>query len=244
MKSYCVKQKKETSCVPGSERIRTAKNGRQMSVCVCSECGITKTKFIARKTGGAISNTDFSCGYDLKGKRAGTPEECFKKGQIRRWGIKKLDDGYIDALLADRIIERNEKARARRKIKKPVNALAIIEEPPKRITIDLNDPTQVRTVKVKNKKSKNTKAHIKEIIDKIPYGGYIELEDHVVINMHNGYTIVDLNLINNDEMLNIDFTDLFTFNEYIIYDELSETEAINIIYKLYKKKNKIELMGN
>ena len=91
-----------------------------MSICICSECGITKTKFIAGKTGGAISNSDFSCGYDLKGKRAGTVEECFKKGQIRRWGIKKLDDGYIDALLADRVIDRNEKARARRRAKKPV----------------------------------------------------------------------------------------------------------------------------
>ena len=78
MRSYCVKQKKETSCVPGSERIRTAKNGRQMSVCACSECGITKTKSIARKTEGAISNTDFSCGYDLQGKRTGTVEECLQ----------------------------------------------------------------------------------------------------------------------------------------------------------------------
>ena len=119
MRSYCVKQKKETLCIPGSERITTAKNGRHMSVCVCSECGITKTKFIAEKTGGAISKSDFSCGYDLKGKRAGTAEECFKKGQVRRWGVEKLDDGYIDVLLADRIIDRNMKAKAKRGTRKP-----------------------------------------------------------------------------------------------------------------------------
>ena len=118
MRSYCVKQKKETLCVPGSERITTAKNGRHMSICICSECGITKTKFIREKTGGAISKSDFSCGYDLKGKRAGTAEECFKKGQVRRWGVEKLDDGYIDVLLADRLIDRNRKAKAKRTTKK------------------------------------------------------------------------------------------------------------------------------
>ena len=30
MKSYCVKQKKVTECVPGSERHEQAKNGRLM----------------------------------------------------------------------------------------------------------------------------------------------------------------------------------------------------------------------
>ena len=30
MKSYCVKQKKQTECVPGSEQYKKAKNGRLM----------------------------------------------------------------------------------------------------------------------------------------------------------------------------------------------------------------------
>ena len=47
MRSYCVKQKKQTECVPGSERITTAKNGRHLLKCTCSECGITKTSFVA-----------------------------------------------------------------------------------------------------------------------------------------------------------------------------------------------------
>ena len=52
MKSYCVKQKKQTECVPGSEKIVTTKNGRKMMKCKCAECGITKAKFV-KTTGGA-----------------------------------------------------------------------------------------------------------------------------------------------------------------------------------------------
>jgi len=46
MRSYCVKQKKQTECVPGSERVVKTKNGRTMMKCTCAECKITKTKFI------------------------------------------------------------------------------------------------------------------------------------------------------------------------------------------------------
>ena len=46
MKSYCVKQQKQTECVPGSERVVQARNGRAMMKCKCAECGITKTKFV------------------------------------------------------------------------------------------------------------------------------------------------------------------------------------------------------
>ena len=50
VKSYCVKQKKVTECVPGSER--HAKNGRLMFKCTCAECGITKTKFVKQAGNG------------------------------------------------------------------------------------------------------------------------------------------------------------------------------------------------
>ena len=96
------------------------KNGRQMLMCECAECGATKTRFTMGYTGGAIAKNGFACGYDLKGKRAGTAEECFKKGQIRYWGLNRLDDGQIDYLLSDRKLDRNAKARARRKSKKPI----------------------------------------------------------------------------------------------------------------------------
>ena len=52
MRSYCVKQKKQTECVPGSERIVKAKNGRSMMKCTCAECGITKTKFVKQSGNG------------------------------------------------------------------------------------------------------------------------------------------------------------------------------------------------
>ena len=46
VKSYCVKQKKVTLCVPGSERYETVKNNKLMLKCICSECFITKTQFV------------------------------------------------------------------------------------------------------------------------------------------------------------------------------------------------------
>ena len=54
VKSYCVKQKKQTECVKGSEQYVKAKNGRLMLKCKCSECGITKTKFV-KKTGNGLA---------------------------------------------------------------------------------------------------------------------------------------------------------------------------------------------
>ena len=47
-----MKQKKVTECVPGSERYEKAKNGRLMPKCKCSECGITKTKFVKQAGNG------------------------------------------------------------------------------------------------------------------------------------------------------------------------------------------------
>ena len=54
VKSYCVKQRKQTDCVAGSERHERAKNNRLMLKCVCAECGITKTRFVSEKTGGGF----------------------------------------------------------------------------------------------------------------------------------------------------------------------------------------------
>ena len=46
MKSYCVKQRKVTDCVPGSEQYVKTKNGRNAMKCKCVECGITKFRFV------------------------------------------------------------------------------------------------------------------------------------------------------------------------------------------------------
>ena len=51
VKSYCVKPKKQTECVSGSEKYVKAKNGRIMLECKCSECGIIKTKFVKQNQG-------------------------------------------------------------------------------------------------------------------------------------------------------------------------------------------------
>ena len=49
VKSYCVKQKKQTECVPGSEKYVKTKNGRTMMKCKCFECNIIKTQFVRKQ---------------------------------------------------------------------------------------------------------------------------------------------------------------------------------------------------
>ena len=51
MKTYCVKQRKKTECVPGSETYAMAQKGRRMMKCKCAECGITKTRFVKGRSG-------------------------------------------------------------------------------------------------------------------------------------------------------------------------------------------------
>ena len=46
MISYCLKQKKYTNCLPDSESLVKAKDGRLMMKCTCAECGMTKKQFI------------------------------------------------------------------------------------------------------------------------------------------------------------------------------------------------------
>ena len=66
MRSYCVKQKKQTECQPGSEQYVVTKNGRNAMKCKCSECEITKFRFIkgtaAKKGKGLLlgRNTPFN----------------------------------------------------------------------------------------------------------------------------------------------------------------------------------------
>ena len=48
MKSYCVKQRKQTECKQPSG-YKTAKNGVKMVGCTCAECGIKKYTFLKSK---------------------------------------------------------------------------------------------------------------------------------------------------------------------------------------------------
>ena len=112
MKSYCVKQKKVTDCVSGSERQELAKNGRMMLKCVCAECGITKTKFISSKgasrEGGALFDITNSHSLDeiaLKGL-ANTGAYLARKGAAKaiksdfaKRKIKQTANKYLDSAL-------------------------------------------------------------------------------------------------------------------------------------------------
>ena len=47
MEIYCVKERKRTPSVPGSERYERARNGRLM---LKAKCAITKNRFVREKT--------------------------------------------------------------------------------------------------------------------------------------------------------------------------------------------------
>ena len=57
VKSYCVKQKKQTECMSGSERFERAKNGRLIMKCKCAECKITKARFVSEKMGKGVGES-------------------------------------------------------------------------------------------------------------------------------------------------------------------------------------------
>ena len=48
VKTYCVKQKKQTECIEPSGH-KTSKNGRLMFWCTCAGCGIKKYRFVKSK---------------------------------------------------------------------------------------------------------------------------------------------------------------------------------------------------
>ena len=54
VKSYCVKQKKVTESVPGSEHYVITRNNRSILKSTCAECGITETRFVKKQEGAGI----------------------------------------------------------------------------------------------------------------------------------------------------------------------------------------------
>jgi len=75
MLTYCVKEKKKTACLPGSETFLVTKNGRNAIKCVCSECGATKFRFIKGQNGeglgdilGTFTGSLLKSGTDQVGK--------------------------------------------------------------------------------------------------------------------------------------------------------------------------------
>ena len=77
MLTYCVRQRKQTECVPGSETFLVTKNGRNAMKYQCAECGITKFRFLSGKKqeGGSFDE------LIVKGLAAGT-KGLFNLGRI------------------------------------------------------------------------------------------------------------------------------------------------------------------
>ena len=79
--SHCMKQKKQTECVLGSEKIVTAKNGRLIMKCKCVECGITKTKFIKGQARGGEMAGEALGFFNKKRSSIYSKKEC-RNGKI------------------------------------------------------------------------------------------------------------------------------------------------------------------
>ena len=51
MEVYCVKEKRFTPNVVGSETFATTRNGKRLLKVKCASCGITKTTFVSSAVG-------------------------------------------------------------------------------------------------------------------------------------------------------------------------------------------------
>ena len=54
METYCVKERKKTKCIPGSEEIVKTRGNRFILRCVCANCGILKHSFISNGNLGGL----------------------------------------------------------------------------------------------------------------------------------------------------------------------------------------------
>ena len=92
MLTYCVKQRKQRECVPGSETFLVTKNGRNAMKCQCAECGITKFRFISKREGGSFDE------LIVKGLAAGT------KGLLnlgRRGAARVIKSDFTEAKMKE-----------------------------------------------------------------------------------------------------------------------------------------------
>ena len=98
MRSYCIKENKQTECTPGSERYERAKNGRLMLKCTCDSCGITKMKFVKNTQEGGNLCLDHLVKDGVKGlynqRRLGASRAV--KSDFAKRKIKGVMDKYID----------------------------------------------------------------------------------------------------------------------------------------------------
>ena len=49
METYCVRERKKTQCIPGTEEMINMKGNRLMLRCTCANCGILKHSFVKQE---------------------------------------------------------------------------------------------------------------------------------------------------------------------------------------------------
>ena len=97
MDVYCVKEKRFTPNVVGSEKITTAKNGRKLLKVKCASCGITKTRFISDKTqSGAAQEGGNILDPLFKWTRRGLPKK--KREELARADKRLFGGGIFDTI--------------------------------------------------------------------------------------------------------------------------------------------------
>ena len=94
MDVYCVKEKRFTPNVVGSEKITTAKNGRRLLKVKCASCGITKTRFVSNKTqNGAAQEGGNILEPIFKWTRRGLPKK--KREELARAEKRMFGGGVV-----------------------------------------------------------------------------------------------------------------------------------------------------
>ena len=94
MDVYCVKEKRFTPNVVGSEKITTAKNGRRLLKVKCASCGITKTRFVSNKTqSGAAQEGGNIFDPIFKWTRRGLPKK--KREELARAEKRMFGGGVV-----------------------------------------------------------------------------------------------------------------------------------------------------
>ena len=97
MDVYCVKEKRFTPNVVGSEKITTAKNGRRLLKVKCASCGITKTRFVSNKTqSGAAQEGGNILDPIFKWTRSGLPKK--KREELARAEKRMFGGGVLDTV--------------------------------------------------------------------------------------------------------------------------------------------------
>ena len=97
MDVYCVKEKRFTPNVVGSETFATAKNGRRLLKVKCASCGITKTRFVSNKTqSGAAQEGGNILEPIFKWTRSGLPKK--KREELARAEKRMFGGGVFDTV--------------------------------------------------------------------------------------------------------------------------------------------------